>query len=427
VVAEAGRAWLGIVMTIVAVLLASACQGAAGQAGTSSPAASTHATTVVAVSAARLVITPSDGGSRVEPGAGITVRVAGGRITGVRARVRGHVVAGRVSASGRVWRSRWGLRTGTRYTVRATAVDPAGRTVTATSRFRTLAPARTFTTRIFEGYRQTYGVGMPIILTFSRPITHRRAVERSLELRTSKPVVGAWYWDGDQTLEFRPRSYWRPHTVVHFTGHLDGVEGAPGVYGVHTLTQTFSIGRSLIAVASTATHHVRIYLDRRVFADWPISSGRPGDDTPNGTYLTIEKENPVEMKGPGYDIWVPWSVRFTWSGDYMHDAFWSVGEQGFTNVSHGCVNLAPANAETYYKLAVPGDPVTITGSPRGGSWGNGWTVWFLTWRQLVRGSALHQAVWAGPTGSTFIDPRNLPRSWAKPPRTTSRPGNAEPA
>ena len=38
----------------------------------------------------------------------------------------------------------------------------------------------------------------------------------------------AWYWDGDQTVEFRPRSYWRPHTVVHFTGHLDGVEGAPG-------------------------------------------------------------------------------------------------------------------------------------------------------------------------------------------------------
>ena len=355
------------------------------------------------------------------------MRASGGRITAVRARVHGHLVAGRMSASGRVWRSRWALRTGARYTVQAIAVDPAGRRATATSTFRTLAPARTFTTRIFEGYRQTYGVGMPIILTFSQPITHRRAVERSLELRTSKPVVGAWYWDGDQTVEFRPRSYWRPHTVVHFTGHLDGVEGAPGVYGVHTLTQTFSIGRSLIAVASTARHHVRIYLDRRVFADWPISSGRPGDDTPNGTYLTIEKANPVEMKGPGYDIMVPWSVRFTWSGDYLHDAFWSVGEQGFTNVSHGCVNLSPANAETYYKLAVPGDPVTITGSPRAGSWGNGWTVWFLTWRQLMRGSALQQAVWAGPSGSTFVDSAKLPRSWAQPPRTTSRPGNANPA
>jgi lipoprotein-anchoring transpeptidase ErfK/SrfK len=425
-VAGGGRAYLGIVTAAVGVLLVSACQGAA-HTGPSPPVASTHPTTTAAASTVRLVITPSDGGSRVEPGVGIRVRAVGGRITGVQVHPSGEAVAGRLSASRRVWRGRWGLSTGTSYAVRATAVDPAGRTVTATSRFRTLAPARTFTTQIFEGYRQTYGVGMPIILTFSQPITHRRAVERSLELRTSKPVVGAWYWDGDQTLYFRPRGYWRPHTVVRFTGHLDGVEGAPGVYGVHTLTQTFSIGRSLVAVASTATHHVRIYLDRRVFASWPMSSGRPGDDTPNGTYLTIEKENPVEMKGPGYDIWVPWSVRFTWSGDYMHDAFWSVGEQGFTNVSHGCVNLSPADAETYYKLAAPGDPVTITGSPRAGSWDNGWTVWFLTWRQLLRGSALHQAVWAGPTGNASVNPAQLPRSWAKAPLTTSRPGNANPA
>ena len=70
------------------------------------------------------------------------------------------------------------------------------------------------------------------------------------------------------------------------------------------------------------------------------------------------------MKGPGYSIEVPWSVRFTWSGDYLHDAYWSVGQQGFTNVSHGCVNMPPADAESYYKMAVPGDPVTITGSPR---------------------------------------------------------------
>ncbi|MGH3190343.1 MAG: L,D-transpeptidase, partial [Streptosporangiaceae bacterium] len=88
--------------------------------------------------------------------------------------------------------------------------------------------------------------------------------------------------------------------------------------------------------------------------NWPISSGRPGDATPDGSYLTIEKANPVLMTGPGYSLEVPWSVRFTFSGDYYHDAYWSVGEQGFENVSHGCVNLSPADAEIYYKLAVPG-------------------------------------------------------------------------
>jgi L,D-transpeptidase catalytic domain len=117
-------------------------------------------------------------------------------------------------------------------------------------------------------------------------------------------------------------------------------------------------------------------------------------------------------------------VRFTGSGDFIHDAFWSVNEQGFANVSHGCVNLSPANAETYYKLAVQGDPVTVTGSPQAGTWGNGWTVWFLSWPQLVRGSALHEAVRAGPNGSSFVRPTLLRPTSAKPPLGTSHPGNA---
>ncbi len=91
------------------------------------------------------------------------------------------------------------------------------------------------------------------------------------------------------------------------------------------------------------------------------------------------------MTGPGYSIEVPWSVRFTWTGDYLHDAYWSTGEQGFTNVSHGCVNMPPADAEVYYQMAVPGDPVTITGSPRAGEWDNGWTEWFLTLAQVPEG------------------------------------------
>jgi hypothetical protein len=122
---------------------------------------------------------------------------------------------------------------------------------------------------------------------------------------------------------------------------------------------------------------------------------------------------------------VPWSVRITWSGDYLHDAYWSVGEQGFTNVSHGCVNMPPAAAEAYYKMEVPGDPVTIAGSPRAGTWGNGWTQWFLSWKQLVTGSALHEAVQAGPHGSTFITPSIVPPSHAKAPLETANWGNAQ--
>ncbi len=375
----------------------------------------------------QISITPSNGSTGANPARPITVTATKGTIQTVKVTGDGltgaAAVTGTLNAARTVWHSDWTLPVSQKLTVTASATG-SGHSVTQTSTFKTMNPAHTFQTQIFEGYKQKYGVGMPIILNFSSPITNRAAVERSLSITTSKPVVGAWYWDNSQTLVFRPRVYWPAHTSVSFVAHLNGVEGAPGVFGYHTLTQQFSIGRSLIVVASTAKHHMELYRNGKLFRRWPISTGKPGDATPNGTYLTIEKANPVLMKGPGYSIEVPWSVRFTWSGDYLHDAYWSVGEQGFTNVSHGCVNMAPADAEFYYKMAVPGDPVTVTGSPKGGTWDNGWTEWFLNWHQILKGSALHQAVMAGPDGSTFVDPSTLTTSTARAPLGTSKPGNS---
>jgi lipoprotein-anchoring transpeptidase ErfK/SrfK len=414
------RITAAIVATLCLSLIAGACSLGGGQGASASPTPS--------VPAAQLSITPADGVTDARPQSPIRFSVTnGGNVAQVTVTTHGHSVPGRLTADGTAWRSRWALEVSTRYTVRVVVRDTAGRFETSTSSFRTLTPRETFSAQIFQGQGQTYGVGMPVILTFSQPITNPRAVERSLQLWTSKRVVGAWHWDDPSTLFFRPRDYWPAHTGVRFVGHLNGVEGAPGVYGVHTLTQSFVIGRSLIAVADTSTHHVRIYLERRPFADWALSAGKPGDETPNGTYLAIEKQNPAEMKGPGYDIMVPWSVRFTWSGAYMHAAPWSVGSQGYANVSHGCINLSPAHAETYYRLAVPGDPVTVGGSPRGGVYGNGWTVWFLSWKDWWRGSALHKAVRAGPGGSRFVDPATVRRSRALPPLGRPKNGNATPS
>ena len=392
---------------VVAVALA-ACAGGAAVGSPSSPSPSP-------VPSATVVIKPIAGARRVAPGRPVTVRVRHGHIVRVLVTSAGAPLSGTLNAAGTLWRSHTPLRVAARYAVWVKAVDTAGRTVTKHAWFRTLSPTQTFSAEIFEAAGATYGVGMPIILTFDRPVTDRRAVERSLELRTSRRVVGAWYWDGDSTLYFRPRDYWSAGTAVRLIARLDGVQASPGVYGVHDLTQSFHIGEALIVAANTQTHRCRVYRGHRLFADWPMSSGRPGDDTPNGTYLTIDKGNPVEMKGPGYDMMVPWSVRFTWSGDYLHDAYWSVGSQGSSNVSHGCINLSPQAAQTYYEMEVPGDPVTVQGSPRGGTWGNGWTVWFLSFKQLWGGSALHRAVVATRHGSVFVRPASLRPSHAKAP------------
>ena len=407
-------------------LVASACSGGgttpAGQHG-ASPAAT----------GLQVSITPANGSGSVAPNQGITVTAAQGKLSKVTVTTSGDPVGGTMNAAGNVWHSTWALDVSQSYTVTATATGTSaagtsGQKVTRTSAFKTLTPSQTFTTEIYEAAGQTYGVGMPIILYFNRQITNKAAVERALQISTSKPVVGSWYWDDPCNMAvtcayFRPESYWQPGTTVSFTGHLNGVEGAPGVYGYHTLTQSFNIGASLIVVASTVTHYMKLYQNGQLIDTWPISTGRPGDNTPNGTYLTIDKGNPVDMVGPGYNLEVPWSVRFTWSGDYLHDAYWSVGEQGFTNVSHGCVNMPPADAEIYYKMEVPGDPVTVTGSPKAGTWDNGWTMWFLPWSKYLQGSATGDAVEAGPTGSTFVSPSAVPASTATAPLGTADPSN----
>ena len=129
--------------------------------------------------------------------------------------------------------------------------------------------------------------------------------------------------------------------------------------------------------------------------------------------------------GPGYDLLVPWSVGFTFSGDYYHDAYWSVGEQGFENVSHGCVNLSPADAEAYSDAPSLVTRTPIEGSPKGGTWDDGWTEWFLSWPQYLQGSppACGHAQ-RGPDGSTFVSPSSLAASTATAPLETSRANNA---
>jgi lipoprotein-anchoring transpeptidase ErfK/SrfK len=377
-----------------------------------------------------LTITPAPGGGDANPSGGITVRASsGGKVTHVTVRTTGDAVTGTLSSDGRTWHSTWALNTGQSYTVTATGTDSQGHPVTATSTFRTLTPSRTFRTEIYEGQGATYGVGMPIMLTFDQPITDKAAVERSLQLTTSKPVIGTWYWDGSEQLDFRPRDYWPAGTTVSFDGHLNGVKGGDGMYGTHDLTQTFNIGQSVIAVASTAAHHTLIYVGGKQMYDWPISTGRTTMPTPDGTYLTVEKGNPVRMiggtKGTAgyYNELVNWAVRFTFSGDYYHSAPWSVVDQGTTNVSHGCVNLPPEDAQIYYQMAIPGDPITIANSTKAGNWDDGWTEWFLGWQQYLRGSATHMAVEAGPDGSTFVSPSSLPADTASVPLGTSAPNN----
>jgi lipoprotein-anchoring transpeptidase ErfK/SrfK len=417
-------------------LLAAACQSQAARPDAAAPVpparitittgnltfsapAGLHRGSVVTRSALRALVDK-------RPDLGIEVSVTGGRLVRVSAvSGLGRAVPGGLGAGGADWRANWALSPDQAYHVTAAAVNPRGRESMIVGSFRTMTPRHTFSAMTSLGTGQVFGVGMPIMVTFSHPITRRAEVERSLQIWSSKPVTGAWYWMSGTQVWFRPRAYWPAHTRVRFEAHLKGVQGARGIYGDANLTQRFRIGNSLVAVASAANHHMKVWWNGLLKGTWPISTGQPGDDTPDGHYLSFSMGNPVRMDSatygvmpgqPGYyNVLVYDSVKFTNSGDYVHSAPWSVAEQGFSNVSHGCVNVAPGNAAWYYGHSLIGDPISVVGSPLNGTWGDGWTIWFLSWRKLVAGSATHKMVVAGPRGSQLAPAQeSLPSSMRLP-------------
>ncbi len=424
------------VLVAVLGLLAAACQSQAARPDAAAPVpparitittgnltfsapAGLHGGSVVTRSALRALVDK-------RPDLGIEVSVTGGRLVRVSAvSGLGRAVPGELGAGGADWRANWALSPDQAYHVTAAAVNPRGRESTIVGSFRTMTPRHTFSAMTSLGTGQVFGVGMPIMVTFSHPITRRAEVERSLQIWSSKPVTGAWYWMSGTQVWFRPRAYWPAHTRVRFEAHLKGVQGARGIYGDANLTQRFRIGNSLVAVASAANHHMKVWWNGHLKGTWPISTGQPGDDTPDGHYLSFSMGNPVRMDSatygvmpgqPGYyNVLVYDSVKFTNSGDYVHSAPWSVAEQGFSNVSHGCVNVAPGNAAWYYGHSLIGDPISVVGSPLKGTWGDGWTIWFLSWRKLVAGSATHKMMVAGPRGSQLAPAQvSLPSSMRLP-------------
>jgi hypothetical protein len=98
---------------------------------------------------------------------------------------------------------------------------------------------------------------------------------------------------------------------------------------------------------------------------WPVSTGNPSHETPNGTFRTFRMEADHFSKEFD-DAPMPHSIFFTKVGHAIHGTE-SEGKLGIP-VSHGCVRISRANATTLYALVekegVLNTTVTLTGSSR---------------------------------------------------------------
>jgi lipoprotein-anchoring transpeptidase ErfK/SrfK len=96
---------------------------------------------------------------------------------------------------------------------------------------------------------------------------------------------------------------------------------------------------------------------------WPVSTGIPSHETPNGSFRTFRMEEDHFSKEFD-DAPMPHSIFFTKIGHAIHGTD-SEGRLG-TPASHGCVRLSRANATRLYALVeqqgVLNTTVTLTGS-----------------------------------------------------------------
>jgi lipoprotein-anchoring transpeptidase ErfK/SrfK len=376
--------------------------------------------------APQVTITPGDGSGKAKPEKGVVVKVANGALEAVTVTTKGKTVTGAMSADRTSWKSRT-LPPGTAFEVSASAKSPEGKTTTATSRFRTLKPANTLSIlNVSPSSGTKVGIGMPITVTFNRPVTDRKAVERALVVRSQKAATGAWFWVNDQTAIFRTRNntYWQPNQTISFAARLAGVKAAKDTYGMADLTRRITIGDSHIITVNTKTHRLVVKKNGKTYKTWGISAGRGGlvrngvdvYQTTSGVHLTMAKirvermtskwmgVDPKDKKHGGYDEKIPFAVRFSNSGEYIHSMASTVWAQGRQNVSHGCVNSPPAAAEWFFKWAYLGDVVIVTGTSRQVEWNNGWSYYQMPWKQWVSGSALDRAVRTGATTKPSTSP-----------------------
>ena len=341
------------------------------------PDVAAHARVVRARLTSALRIDPAAGATGVPPSAPVVVHAGAGRLVAVHVTTAdGKAVAGELAAANE-WRATEVLAYGTQYRVAASMIGDGQVTAESTTTFSTVAPAATFDTAVWPHTGLTLGVGQPVSFRFSRSIdgeAARAEMLRHISVTESIPVEGGWHWFSNREVHFRPRRLWPTGEQVTVKWDLAGAPSGAGAWGQGRGEARFSIGNARISYANLQTHLMTVTENGRTIATYPISGGKPTDPTMNGYHLVLDRESVVRMTSAsngvpvdspdGYDELVYDDVHISDTGEYVHAAPWSVNSQGRANVSHGCINLSPANAKSFFDFSRVGDLVIVTGSPR---------------------------------------------------------------
>ncbi|HVX17351.1 MAG TPA: Ig-like domain-containing protein [Acidimicrobiales bacterium] len=354
------------------------------------------ARTTTTAPAALVTVTPAGAATGVALDAAPNVIVEHGRITNVAlAAPGGQPVPGQISPDQHTWKASPGvLVPSTTYSGTVSVRGDNGKTIAQPWSFTTSAPARelhTDSVNVWDG--GVYGVGMPIIVRLNTaiPQAKRAELEQRITVTGTPTVTGAWRWFSDTELHWRPQNYWTPGTNVTVDINFAGFDVDGQTWGVDGRKISFAIGDSHISVVDAATHQMVVRTNGAVVKTMPVSTGRDKYPTKSGIHVINERAQKVIMDSAtvgiprnspdGYYETVYWNVRISNSGEFVHAAPWSVGSQGRSNVSHGCVNVSTANAEWFFNYSRVGDVVQVVNTPEQLQPSNGYGDWQIPWAQ----------------------------------------------
>ena len=294
------------------------------------------------------------------------------------------------------WASTGTLVPRSTYTLDATAVAPDGTQAVLHDTLRTGAPPQVLRATVSPNGR-TVGIGRPLVVTFNHDVRRKADVEAALHVTTSRALGAAsWSWTSSRTVQYRPRNFWPGHTGVKVTADLRKVHAGPGVWGMHDTAAGFRIGRALVMRVSNAKHRMVIKRDGVKLRTVGVSLGKAGFPTRSGIKVIMEKYVTHRMNSitvgitgvEAYDLDVPYAMRITSSGEFVHGAPWNP-YVGILNHSHGCTNLTRSDAHWLFNRVLEGDPVITTGTSRKmESWNGLGGVWNIPWATWLAGSAV---------------------------------------
>ena len=384
------RSWLAIALTLFAVF-GTACSN--GQTAAPAKVIFDKGTPFADLLVPKLTSSVTDGAVGVTVDAPVTVNVADGVIGSVTmVNDNGRTIGGQLTLDGLRWSTTEQLGYNRHYTLNVKALGLGG----AAGRqmgFSTSSPAHLTMPYVAPGDGEVVGVGEPVAIRFDENIVDRAAAQKAINITTNPPVEGAFYWLNNREVRWRPEHFWKSGTAIDVAVNTYGVDLGNGMFGEDNVKTHFTIGDEVISTADDTTKMVTVRVNGDVVKTMPTSMGKDSAPTANGDYIIGGRYKHIIMDSStygvpvnspnGYRTEVDWATQMSYSGVFVHSAPWSVGAQGHTNTSHGCLNVSPSNAEWFYDHSKSGDIVevintvgpTLPATEGLGDWNMPWPQW----------------------------------------------------